>query len=159
MVVREETISSNTCNTHYCSVNDPFDPQGVGKNHKEGKQKDKNNQECSSHSFCTSASCRSIITEDEKNSKFNPIMGHHQLRHPLSTKNESNYSVTTTKAIQQSNNEVDVNSKQQHEQNQHQHHPNCCLNLRESCVDSPCVSIQQPLYGNNNGNTATNTNE
>ena len=157
MVVREDAINSNTCNTHYCSVNDPFNPQGVGKNHKEGKQIEKNNQECSNPSLCTSASCRSIITEHEHNSKSTPIMCHQQHRQHISTKNESNYSVTTTKTIQQSKNEVDVDSKQQQEQ--HQHHPNCCLNLRESCVDSPCVSIQQPLYGNNNGNTAIDTNE
>ena len=159
MVVREDTNSSNTCNTHYCSVNDPFNPKGVGKTHKQGKQIDTNNQECSSHSVCTSVSCRSIVTEDEHNSKSTPIICQQQHRQHISTKNDCNYSVTTTKAMQQSNNEVDANSTQQQEKNQHQHHPNCCLNLRESCVDSPCVSIQQPLYGNNNGNTATNTNE
>ena len=159
MVVREDTISSNTCNTHYCSVNDSFNPQGVGETHKKGKQTEKNNQESSNHPFCTSASCRSIVTEDEHNSKSTPIMCHQHHQQQIPTKNESNYSVTNTRVIQQLNNEVDANSKQQQEQNQHQHHPNCCLNLRESCVDSPCVSIQQPLYGNNNGNSATSTNE
>ena len=44
------------------------------------------------------------------------------------------------------------------QQHPHQHHPNCCLNLRESCVDSPCVSIQQPLLINNPSDaTSTST--
>ena len=150
MVFKNGTISSDTCNTHYCSTNDSFNPEGGGEQHYKKRKQTENFHHDSQNSFCAPTFCTSIAPE-QQNSK-SPYITTVCQQHHQSKKDESNYSnYSTTErggSKEQRNVEVDDNQQQQHH-----HHPNCCLNLRESCVDSPCVSIQQPVLGGSTTST------
>ena len=153
MMGNSSTYARTNGTTHYCSVNDAhLNPQGVGEHHKNRKQTIENNasrDESTVHSFCGPSSAThtsSISTEHQSNliSTSSIIPCQQQQEQQISTKNESNYSgVKESERVGQLNVESNDHSN-------HHHHPNCCLNLRESCVDSPCVSIQQQLNVNHN---------
>ena len=152
------STATNSCTnntTHYCSVNDAhLNPQGVGEHHKNRKQTIENNvsrDENTVHSFCgpssSATNSSSISTEHQSNlnSTSSIIPCHQQQEQELSTKIESNYA-----GVKESERVGQLNVESNDHSNHHHHHPNCCLNLRESCVDSPCVSIQQQSNVNHN---------
>ena len=147
------SIATNSCSnssTHYCSVNDAhLNPEGITEHNKNGKQTIDNNasrDEGVIHSFGSQPSAThpsSIASTVPNSNSTSSVIPCQLLEQQLSTKNESNYSgVKETERVGKSNVESNDNS------NHHHHHPNCCLNLRESCVDSPCVSFQQQLNVN-----------
>ena len=188
MVMKKDVMNGTARNSHYCSVNDSINPQGVGEEHNKKVKQSHNHHDESSNLFCTPSSASASSASVEQHNKNNSTTSntitscHHQ--HPSSStsstvvaaaassctslsKNESNYSNYSSTAetrLKSSNqqpqrNDNVIETDDDGQQHPHQHHPNCCLNLRESCVDSPCVSIQQPLLSNNPSDaTSTSTN-
>ena len=186
MVMKKDVMNGTACNSHYCSVNDSINPQGVGEEYNKKVKQSHNHHDESSNLFCTPSSASASSASVEQHNKNNSTTSntitscHHQ--HPSSStssavaaaassssslsKNESNYSNYSSTAetrLKSSNQQPQTNDNvietdDDGQQHPHQHHPNCCLNLRESCVDSPCVSIQQPLLSNNPSDaTSTST--
>ena len=188
MVMKKDVMNGTACNSHYCSVNDSINPQGVGEEYNKKVKQSHNHHDESSNLFCTPSSASASSASVEQHNKNNSTTSntitscHHQ--HPSSStsstavaaaassssslsKNESNYSNYSSTAetrLKSSNqqpqrNDNVIETDDDGQQHPHQHHPNCCLNLRESCVDSPCVSIQQPLLSNHPSDAAsTSTN-
>ena len=188
MVMKKDVMNGTACNSHYCSVNDSINPQGVGEEYNKKVKQSHNHHDESSNLFCTPSSASASSASVEQHNKNNSTTSntitscHHQ--HPSSStsstavaaaassssslsKNESNYSNYSSSAEtrlksrnqQPQRNDNVIETDDDGQQHPHQHHPNCCLNLRESCVDSPCVSIQQPLLSNHPSDAAsTSTN-
>ena len=161
MLVRQDNnkmmmgnITTNTHSngtTHYCSANDAhLNPQGLGEHNKNEIQTTENSisrDQSAVHSFCsppsTTANISSISNEQQPNlNSTSSVIPCQQPGQQLSTKNESIY------AVGKDNERVGHINIENSDHSNHHHHPNCCLNLRESCVDSPSVSIQQNLNAN-----------
>ena len=148
------SIATNSCSnrtTHYCSVNDEhLNPQGVDehpKNRKQTMEKCVSRDQNAVHLFCSppsTATVSSISSDQQPDSNLtSSVIPCLQQEQQLLPKSESVYSGG------RENERVGNSNIESNDHSNHHHHPNCCLNLRESCVDSPCVSIQQNLNVNN----------
>ena len=129
MVVNSNGTNSNMCPDSDCSTNDCISHQGVGDGNKKREQTE--SYEATSNTFRTSVSTSTLAASQHLPC---PTTNFQQQQ----IRNESNCS--TMDRVKQERLKHNGN-----EQQLHQHHPNCCLNLRESCVDSPCISIQPQL--------------
>ena len=113
MVMKKDVMNGTACNSHYCSVNDSINPQGVGEEYNKKVKQSHNHHGESSNLFCTPSSTSASSASVEQHNKNNSTTSntitscHHQ--HPSSStsstavaaaassstslsKNESNYS-------------------------------------------------------------------